>query len=175
MGHGFEQMPMHSEKDQPGMIARALDTIEQSTGRRPVGWLSPGLTETYETPDYLAAAGIKYVADWVYDDEPTEISTAHGPLITLPYTVECNDLAVMVVQHHEASYWTQKCIDAFDCLYQESINRPKVMAIVIHPYISGQPFRIKYHEAVYDYISKFPGVLHWNGLQILEWYLKTNK
>lgn len=175
MGHSFEQGPIHGEKDQPAMIERTLSTIQQFTGKRPVGWLGPGLTETYDTPDYLAAAGIKYIGDWVYDEEPTEIETKHGPLVALPYTIELNDISMMVVQHHEAAYWTQKCIDAFDRLYEESARRSKFMAIAIHPYISGHPFRIKYLEAIYEHIAKFPGVLHWNGEEILDWYLKTKK
>jgi allantoinase len=173
MGHSWEQGPIHKEDDQPAMIARTLDTLERFTGKRPVGWLGPGLTQTYDTPEYLAAAGIKYIGDWVYDEEPTEIKTANGPLITLPYSVELNDIPVMIVQHHEAAYWTQKCIDAFDRLYAESVDRPRIMAIAVHPYISGQPFRIKYHEAVYEYMSRFSGVLHWNGEQILDWYLQA--
>jgi allantoinase len=175
MGHSYEQLPIHSERDQPAMIARTIDTIRQFTGRPPLGWMSPGLTETYDTPDYLKAAGIQYIADWVYDDEPTEIATAHGPLVTLPYTLECNDIAMMALQHHEAAYWTQKCSDTFNRLYEESAERAKIMAIAIHPYISGQPSRIKYLEAVYDYIAKFKGVLHWNGEQILDWYRNVKK
>jgi peptidoglycan/xylan/chitin deacetylase (PgdA/CDA1 family) len=170
MGHSYEQGPIHKEEDQPAMIKRTLDTIEQFTGKRAVGWLGPGLTQTYDTPEHLAAAGIQYIGDWVYDEEPTEIKTANGPLITLPYTVECNDIPMMIVQHHEASYWTQKCTDTFDRLYEEGAERPRIMAIAIHPYISGQPFRIKYHEAIYEHIARYPGVLHWNGEQILEWY-----
>jgi hypothetical protein len=111
----------------------------------------------------------------VYDDEPTEISTAKGPLVTLPYTVECNDIPMMIIQHHEAAYWTQKCVDTFERLYKEGSDRPKIMAIAIHPYISGQPFRIKYLEKIYDAIGKHKGVLHWNGEQILDWYLKAKK
>ena len=173
MGHSFQQGPIHAEADQSEMIARTLDTIENFTGKRPVGWLGPGLTETYETPENLAAAGIRYIGDWVHDDEPTEISTANGPLITLPYTLECNDITLMVVQHHEAAYWTRKCMDAFERLYQEGAERPKFLAIAIHPYISGQPFRIKYLESVYEEIAKNSGVLHWNGEQIVEWYSKA--
>jgi len=173
MGHSYEQGPIHNEKDQPAMIKRALDTIERFTGKPAAGWLGPGLTETLDTPEYLAAAGIKYIGDWVHDDEPTEIETANGPLITLPYSMETNDIPVMMVQHHEAAYWKQKCIDSFDRLYQEGADRPKIMAIAIHPYISGQPFRIKYLEQIYDYINGFAGVLHWNGEQILDWYLKA--
>jgi peptidoglycan/xylan/chitin deacetylase (PgdA/CDA1 family) len=173
MGHSYQQGPIHKEEDQPGMIRRSLDTIERFTGKRPVGWLGPGLTETYETPDHLAAAGIRYIGDWVYDDEPTEIRTAHGPLVTLPYSVECNDIPMMIVQHHEAAYWTRKCLDAFERYHAEGAERAKIMAIAIHPYISGQPFRIKYLEQVYEEIGRRPGVLHWNGEQILDWYRRS--
>ena len=170
MGHSFEQGPIHKEENQQAMIERSLDTLEKFTGKRPVGWLGPGLTQTFETPELLAAAGVKYIGDWVYDDEPTTIHTARGPLVTLPYSVENNDIPMMIVQHHEASYFTRKVIDTFERYYEEGAERPKILAIAIHPYISGQPFRIKYLEEVYARISRMPGVLHWNGEQILEWY-----
>ena len=173
MGHAYEQMPIHLVDDQKAMIERSLGVIERFTGAKPVGWLGPGLTQTEETPELLAAAGIKYIGDWVYDDEPTEIDTANGPLVTLPYTVELNDIAMMLVQHHESAYFTTRCIDTFDRLYQEGAGRAKVMAIAIHPYISGQPHRIKYLEAVYDHIARHAGVIHWNGREILDWYLAT--
>ena len=175
MGHSFVQMPIHAVEDQQELIERSLSTLEAFTGRRPVGWLGPGLTQTYDTPDLLAAAGVQYIGDWVYDDEPTEIRTKHGPLVTLPYTVELNDIPMMIVQHHESEYFTRRCIDTFDRLYQEGANRAKIMAIAIHPYISGQPHRIKYLEAVYDHIGRHPGVLHWNGVQILDWYRAAAK
>ena len=170
IGHSYEQGPIHREEDEVGMIKRSLDTIEKFTGKRPRGWLGPGLTQTLETPDNLAAAGVQYIGDWVYDDEPTEIQTASGPLVTLPYSVETNDIPMMLVQHHEADYWTKKCLDTFERYYEEGGKRAKIMAIAIHPYISGQPFRIKYLENVYKAIGKRKGVLHWNGEQILEWY-----
>ena len=75
MGHAYEQGPIHKEPDQAGMINRTMDIMEKFTGKRPVGWLGPGLTQTLETPDLLAAAGVKYIGDWVYDDEPTMIRT----------------------------------------------------------------------------------------------------
>ena len=170
MGHAYEQGPMHLVDDQKAMIDKSIAVIEKFTGAKPVGWLGPGLTETYETPELLAGAGIKYIGDWVYDDEPTEIATANGPLVTLPYSVELNDIPMMIVQHHESAYFTQRCIDTFDRLYQEGEHRAKIMAIAIHPYISGQPHRIKYLEAIYDYVNRFEGVLHWNGVEILDWY-----
>ncbi|MGA9001238.1 MAG: polysaccharide deacetylase family protein, partial [Pseudolabrys sp.] len=83
MGHAYEQGPIHKESDQAGMIKRSMDVITKFTGKKPVGWLGPGLTQTLDTPELLAAAGVKYIGDWVYDDEPTVIRTAKGPLVTL--------------------------------------------------------------------------------------------
>jgi peptidoglycan/xylan/chitin deacetylase (PgdA/CDA1 family) len=175
MGHSYQQGPIHKEPDQPGMIKRSLDILEHFTGQRPIGWLGPGLTQTYETPDLLAAAGIKYIGDWVYDDEPSTIRTTSGPLVTLPYTMELNDITMMAVQHHESDYLLKRAIDQFDRLYAEGGTRAKVMSLAIHPYLSGQPHRIKYLEAIYDYVAKHEGVLHWNGPQILDWYLAARK
>ena len=170
MGHSYDQQPVHLEADQAAMIHKTCDTIARFTGRPPRGWLSPGLAETLDTPDLLRAAGIEYVADWVHDDEPTTLRTTHGPLVTLPYSVETNDIPVLAVQQHEAAYWTRKCVDQFDRLYEESAARPKVLALAIHPYVSGQPFRIKYLEAIYEHIAGAAGVLHWTGAEILDWY-----
>jgi peptidoglycan/xylan/chitin deacetylase (PgdA/CDA1 family) len=152
------------------MINRSMDILERFTGTRPVGWLGPGLTQTFETPEILVEAGVKYIGDWVYDDEPTVIRTAKGPLVTLPYTVEINDITMMIVQHHESEHLLRRAKDQFDRLYDEGKDRPKIMALAIHPYISGQPHRIKYLEQIYDYVSRFDGVLHWNGAEILDWY-----
>ncbi len=171
MGHSYEQGPIHKEPDQAAMIERSLSILERCCGKRPVGWLGPGLTQTLDTPELLAAAGIKYIGDWVYDDEPTTIRTANGPLVTLPYSVELNDIPMMIVQHHESEHLMRRAIDQFDRLYAEGEERAKIMALAIHPYISGQPHRIKYLEAIYDYAKRFDGVLYWNGVEILDWYL----
>ena len=170
MGHAWEQMPIHKVEDQKGMIHRCMDRLESFTGTRPVGWLGPGLTQTWQTPELLAGAGVKYIGDWVYDDEPTVIATDEGPLVTLPYSVELNDIPTMIVQHHESPYWAKKCCDQFDRLWQEGAERPRIMAIAIHPYISGQPHRIRYLEEIYDHIGKHEGVLHWNGAEIYAHY-----
>jgi peptidoglycan/xylan/chitin deacetylase (PgdA/CDA1 family) len=170
MGHAYEQGPIHKEPDQLAMIRRTLAIMEKFSGKKPVGWLGPGLTQTMETPDLLTAAGIKYIGDWVYDDEPTTIRTVNGPLVTLPYTLELNDIPMMLIQHHESDYLLKRAKDQFDRLYAESAKRAKFCALAIHPYISGQPHRIKYLEEIYKYVNKHKGVLHWNGVQMLDWY-----
>jgi len=173
MGHGWIQRPMHHVEDQKQAIRDTVAEIEGFTGKKPRGWESPGLTETYETIDYLKEAGIEYVADWVLDDQPCTIKTAHGPMVSVPYTVEMNDIAMMVVQHHQAKEFETRCLDHFDCLYREGRERAKVMAIAMHPYISGVPHRFKYVETVFRRIAKQKGVLFWHGARILDWYLKA--
>lgn len=173
MGHSYVQMPTHKLDDQEATIARSLDVCERFTGKRPVGWLGPGLTETYDTPDLLTKHGVRYVGDYVFDDEPCVMRTANGPLVTLPYTVELNDIPMMIVQHHESAHFARRVIDHFDRLYAEAAERAKIVAIAVHPYISGVPHRIRYFEEVFEYMAGKPGVAFWTGERIHDWFLTT--
>ena len=170
MGHGFVQRPTHHVEDQRKMIRDTIAAIRDFTGRKPRGWESPGLTETFETIDILAEEGVEYVADWVLDDQPCEIATSKGPVVSVPYTVEMNDIAMMQIAHHPSSEWLQRGIDTFDRLWREGAQIPRVMAISVHPYISGVPHRIGYVEKLYRYILSREGVAMWTGEQILDWY-----
>jgi peptidoglycan/xylan/chitin deacetylase (PgdA/CDA1 family) len=171
MGHGFVQQPMHRCADQRAAIGATIEAIRAFTGHTPRGWESPGLTETPETADLLAEAGIEYVADWILDDQPVPIRTRTGRLISVPYTVDVNDVVISAVQQHPSDEILRRGRDQFDRLYQEGQTSPRVMAISIHPYLTGVPHRIKYLEALYDYILGFDGVLMWTGADILDWYV----
>jgi len=173
MGHSYVQVPMHKLENERDAIQRTMDVLEKFTGKRPVGWLGPGLTETFDTPDLLAEAGVKYVGDWVYDDEPTEIATRHGPLVTLPYPVEINDIPILSLQHHPSEMFLRRGRDAFDRLYAESADRAKFLSVAFHPYLSGVPHQIKYLEELFEYVGRHPGVAFWTGEQILDWYRST--
>ena len=170
MGHGVVQGAMHLLPDQRAAIRESVRLLKEFTGRKPKGWLGPGLTETWETLDYLAQEGIEYVSDWVNDDQPYDIRTTAGPLVSVPYSIELNDIPMMVIQHHASSEWVQRVKDQFDRLWAEGAKNPRVMAMAVHPYISGVPHRIKYFEAVCDYMRKKPGVWLTTGEEIYEWY-----
>src|SRR5947199_84075 len=73
MGHGFTQKNMQKVENERADIVKTGDAIREFTGRAPRGWLGPGLTETWETPDLLAEEGFDYVADWVLDDQPVRL------------------------------------------------------------------------------------------------------
>jgi allantoinase len=173
MGHGYIQRPMHHVEDQRSAIFQTVQEIKSFTGKKPRGWESPGLTETFDTVDWLAEAGIEYVADWVLDDQPVDIKTKHGSVVSVPYTVEMNDIAMMALQNHPSEEWLRRGIDHFDRLYAEGEKTARVMAISVHPYITGAPHRIGYMEKLYEYILQRPGVVLWTGEQILDWYKKA--
>ena len=171
MGHGVVQKPMHQVDDQLATITDTMRAIESVTGKPPRGWESPGLTETVDTADLLAEAGIEYVADWVIDDQPVPIHTRTGRLISVPYTVEINDVVISAVQQQPSEELLRRGRDHFDRLWREGETIPRVMAISIHPYLTGAPHRIKYLEELYDYILSYDGVVMWTGSEILDWYL----
>jgi allantoinase len=175
MGHGWQQGPMHNLEDQRLSIRRTIEALSKVSGKAPVGWESPGLTETADTADLLAQEGIRYVADWVIDDLPCELETTAGPLVTLPYTVEIDDVAIMAVAQHTSAELLERGKRQFDRLYQESQISPRIMSISVHPYLSGVPHRIGYFEELLDYISSHPDVAFWTGETIFEWYSSARR
>ncbi len=171
IGHGFTQKNMQKVPDERADIRKTTDVISAFTGRVPRGWLGPGLTETWDTPDILAEEGYQYVCDWVLDDQPVMLKTRTGPLVSVPYTQECNDVAMMLIQHHAAAEYRNRAIDQFEQLYSDAEESARVMAIVVHPYIMGAPHRMRYFREALEHIRSRPGVLFWTGEQISEWYL----
>lgn len=170
MGHGFVQTPTHQVPDQAAMIKLTMDTIKQFTGKSPKGWLGPGLTQTLESVDLLREAGIRYIGDWVLDDQPVPISTQHGELIAMPYPVELNDIPMMAVQHHSSDEFLKRVKDSFDRLYQEGSESVRIMGIAVHPFLSGVPHRIRYFEEALDYIAGHRDVSFMTGDQLLSWF-----
>jgi allantoinase len=170
MGHGFVQKPMHRVEDQQAAIAQTLEAIRAFTGKPPRGWESPGLAETQDTLDWLAEAGIEYVADWVLDDQPVALDTRSGPIVSVPYTVEINDVVMSALQQQPSDEILRRGRDQFDQLYKEGAKIPRVMAISVHPYLTGVPHRIRYLEALYDHILSHPGVVMCTGEEILDFF-----
>jgi peptidoglycan/xylan/chitin deacetylase (PgdA/CDA1 family) len=171
MGHGFGQKNMQKVPDEREDIRKTADAIKAFTGKAPRGWLGPGLTETWETPDLLVEEGFDYVCDWVLDDEPVVLKTRTKPIVNIPYTQECNDVAMMLIQHHKATEYHDRAMDQFEQIYHDSAHSARVMALVVHPYIMGAPHRAKHFRRILEKISHRPDVVFWTGEQIYDWYL----
>ena len=142
----------------------------QSRAKRPASWESPGLTETADTLDKLAAAGIEYVCDWCLDDQPVTMRTKAGPIVSVPYTVEVNDVVMTAIQGHRSDEIYRRGVDQFDRLYLDGATTPRVTAISVHPYLTGVPHRIKYLEMLYDYILQHDDIALMTGAEIVDWY-----
>ena len=173
IGHGFTQRNMQKVPDERADIRRTRDVIAKATGTLPRGWLGPGLTETWETPDLLAEEGYDYVADWVLDDQPVWLKTRSKAILNLPYTQECNDVAMMLIQHHKASEYSDRAFDQFEQIYADAAHSARVMALVVHPYIMGAPHRLKYLRRVFETIYGRSGVKFWTGAEIADWFIGT--
>jgi allantoinase len=170
MGHGFVQGPMHKLTDQAEAIKSTVETIKRFSGKSPVGWESPGLTEDDNTLDCLSDSGIEYVADWVLDDQPVWLQAQPKPVLSVPYTVELNDIPMMLLQNNRAEEMYLRGVDQFERLWSEGEKIPRVMAISVHPYITGVPHRIGYFEKLLDHIQSKAGVVIRTGEQISDWY-----
>jgi peptidoglycan/xylan/chitin deacetylase (PgdA/CDA1 family) len=147
MAHGTNNSTLlnaQSEAEERELIGGALATIEQSTGRRPRGWLSPGLSESHRTLDLLATFGIEYVANWVNDEQPYSLRVDSGSLLSLPYSAELNDFAAYLERGESPAAFAEAIRDQFDVLYEDGANTGRVMAIALHPFLSGHPYRSKH-------------------------------
>lgn len=175
MGHGFVQVPTHRVENQRAMIRKTIEAVRETTGAPCVGWLGPGLTETLETPDLLAEAGIRYIGDWVVDDLPCRLRTAHGEVLTMPYSVELNDIPVHMIQHHAAGEFAARTLATARRLAVEArsggpLANAKVMSFAVHAYITGVPHRIGTLEDLLDRLLADVDVVFMQGREIMDWY-----
>jgi allantoinase len=173
MGHNIIQKPMHAMENEEEAISRTVEVIKKFTGSKPRGWMGPGLTETHNTPELLVKAGIEYTTDWVLDDQPTVIKTQNGPLYSIPYSVEINDVVLMAAEKRPSSGLYDRAIATCDRYLQEGPEQARVLALACHPFLHGVPHRIGYFEKVLDDLSAKNGVMFTTGSWILDWYKKA--
>lgn len=169
VGHGVVQRPVSEITDEPAMIAQSIKELEQFTGKKTRGWASPGIAQSKESLDYLAAAGIEYACDWVFDDQPVELETSHGNVLAIPYSVDLNDVPAMAIHRQSPQQYQQSICDAFDQLYADASTSARVLTLVLHPYICAATHRMRYLEQAFAHMKR-DDVVFWTGEQILDWY-----
>jgi allantoinase len=170
MGHN-ESNTRRLNEAPPGeerrIIRDALATIAQATGKRPLGWLGSGLQETWDTLDLLAAEGCEYVCDWTNDDQPYTMTLEGGrKLVSIPYSHEINDKPVFERAHRTAAEFQEMICRQFDVLNREGAESGRVMAIAIHPYLTGVPHRIDAFDQALAYICRHDRVWKATGTEI---------
>ena len=153
MGHGLTNSRIMSGLDMDAERKLILDTrkIIEDWGRKMRGWLGPGLTETFNTPDLLKECGVEYVADWVNDDLPYRFNNG---LYSIPYSIELNDMPLFNNPSISIDDFKRRICDSFDVLYAEGATNGRVMGIALHPFLIGAAHRIKYLDEALSYIAE---------------------
>ncbi len=131
------------EADEYRMLREVTDRIAQAEGRAPRGWMGSGAYETGNTLDILRELGYQYSMDWPMDDQPVWMRTRSGPILSVPYPIELNDSQVVIHRKQDAADFCSMIVEQFDEMIEQSERHPLVMNVSVHPYVFGQPFRLR--------------------------------
>jgi hypothetical protein len=164
----------HSNAERQGGMAEADERVllrdcrarmHEAHGQTPRGWLSPWISESQTTPDLLREEGYAYTLNWCHDDQPTQLATRAGPLWAVPYPQELNDIPMIIARQMDAKDFAQMIVDNFDEMLERT-QRPGdpqslVMGIALHPYIVGQPYRLRHLRRALKHIAGAAGSAVW--------------
>jgi allantoinase len=174
IGHGISvtrmissQMSESAERD---YIKSAMAALTRATGHVPVGWLGPEYGESARTPQLLAQAGIRYVCDWANDEQPYRMKTSQGELFALPIMLELDDLHALGERRIPVTRYAELLTDGFDQLYRDGARNGRLLVLHLHPWLSGQPFRIRYLDKALGTMMRRHGVWTASGSEIIDWY-----
>jgi allantoinase len=164
VGHGRTNSERHGDLDEPAeaaLIAEATATIIAHEGTHPTGWLGPWISESAVTPDLLKEAGYQYLLDWCHDDQPTWFTTRTGPILSVPYPQEVNDIPMIVARQLDGTAFADMIVDDFEERLAQSARQPIVMGIAIHPYLMGQPYRMRHLRRALTHLAAHARDIVW--------------
>jgi len=131
------------QPDEERLLREVTDTITKHEGRPPRGWMGAGAYETAHTPDLLKEIGYTYLMDWPMDDQPVWLRTRTGPMLVVPYPVETDDAQAIIHRKWSTAVFCDMLVAQFDEMIGQSARHPLVMNVSVHPYVFGQPFRLR--------------------------------
>ena len=161
--------------EESAYIHESIESLAKVTGKRPVGWSGPDFQESMNTPNLLAADGIRYVCDWGNDDQPYRMNVKQGELHSLGVTVDLDDIYIHLNGRRHIDEYGQMIADAFDGLYADGTKTGRMMVLNLHPWVIGMPWRIKYLDKALAHISTYGGVWNASGSEIIDWYKAHSK
>ena len=177
MSHGIyntRYLYTYTEEQEREFYRDTIETLKLHTGKQLKGMLGPAISGTERTPDLMAEAGLIYHTDWMHDDQPVPIKVKSGKLISVPYSIELNDSSLLRDNHYEGDYFARICKAQFDQLYKEGAESGQVMCIALHPFLIGQPHRIKYLDEILSHIMSHDGVWQTTADEIADYYIENH-
>jgi allantoinase len=173
IAHGLSMGHLHhsgiSREEESALVNSALDVIRRTVKTDVTGWLSPGHSQSWNTPDILVEQGINYCCDWANDDLPYEMLTRTKKILAMPLAYESGDRMILQEFKHTEDQWLQQTKDRFDMLYREAQRfGGRIMSLPLHAWIMGVPYRATYVREAIDYMLSKDGVWAATGQQIAE-------
>src|SRR5258708_5177432 len=157
IAHGYsnsDTLAGMSEATESAYVQSVARQMTAAIGTRPLGWASPWIAETLGTPDILSENGYSYLLDWGRDDQPVWLKTRGRPILSVPYSQEINDSSTIIGRRSSATDFAGMIIDQFDEMRETPGNEPLVMSVILHSFISGQPFRLRALRRAVEHILK---------------------
>lgn len=143
-----------AEDEEKALLAHCRERMAAASGAAPSGWLSPWIGESRHTPDLLAETGYRYTLNWCHDDQPVRMRTRDGRgLWAIPYPQEVNDIPMIIARKLDARAFADMIVDQFDEMLVQSERQPLVMGIALHPYLMGQPYRLRHLRRALTHIT----------------------
>jgi peptidoglycan/xylan/chitin deacetylase (PgdA/CDA1 family) len=160
VGHGHtnsERQSDFSEVEEKKLLESCRDKMKKTSGQTPSGWLSPWISESAVTPDLLAETGYRYTLNWCHDDQPVKFATRSGKTLwSIPYPQELNDIPMIVARQMDGADFADMIVDNFDEMLRQSADQPLVMGIALHPYLVGQPYRLRHLRRALKHVKSRP-------------------
>ncbi len=160
VGHGHSNAERQAALDEAGeraLLQMCRDRMMKESGQTPAGWLSPWISESLHTPDLLAEAGYRYTLNWCHDDQPLPMRTKSGQALwAVPYPQELNDIPMIIARQMDGKDFAQMVIDQLDEMIEQTRapgSAPLVMGIALHPYIVGQPYRLRHLRRALQHVA----------------------
>jgi len=179
IGHGVSMSRMITEKmteaEEREYLTQSLDAIRSSTGSAARGWLGPDYGESTRTVRLLAELGVEYVCDWPNDEQPYRMTVPSGDMVALPVTLDGDDVITLRERSIPVQGWARIVKGAFDRLYRDGADTGRLLVLNLHPYLIGQPFRIKYLDEALRHVLRRPKVWAATGGEIVDWYTQLNR
>jgi hypothetical protein len=174
VGHGLYQRALATFENDAEIVQQCLSVMRGFSGQKVRAWLGAGLSEKADTPEVLLRNGVTYLHDWLVDDVPVWMTTDAGPMLSIPYTVELNDVPVYVIGQHASSALADRIRDSMAFFARDGFSRTRVMTVALHPHVIGVPHRMESFTAAMQELAAHPQVAFATSSEIGDWYAGLN-
>ena len=151
-------------------IRASIDAVAEATGVSPRGWLSPDYVESTRTVRLLAEEGLRYVCDWPNDEQPYRMTVPTGELYSLPVTLDADEVITHRLRGVPMARWLRIVTESLDRLHRDGASAGRLLVLNVHPYVMGQPFRIRYLDRALAYVLGHDDIWLATAGEIVDWY-----